>query len=112
MCAGTASNLVLQNTHQADGDAVQIAMSDSMRHFAIVQATFTASTNAGALSLQVRRGSSIVERVRADQNGVGLNGVVPVPRAPAIPSPASDTSGTKAAIDAIRSALTNLGVTL
>jgi hypothetical protein len=110
--AGVASNLVLQNTHQADGDRAQIAMSDSVRHFAVLQATFTSSANAGALSLQVRRGSTLVERVRVDQNGVGLNGVAPVARAPAIPSPSSDTAGTKAAIDAIRTALTNLGVTL
>jgi hypothetical protein len=82
-----------------------------MRHFAILQATFTASANAGALSMQVRRGSTLVERVRVDQNGVGLNGVAPVARAPAIPSPSSDSAGTKAAIDAIRTALTNLGVT-
>jgi hypothetical protein len=110
--AGLASSLVLQNTHQADGDRVQLAMSDSVRHFAVIQGIFTSSANAGAVSVQVRRGSSLVERLRVDQNGVGLNGVPPVARAPAIPSPASDTTGTKAAIDAIRTALTNLGVTL
>ena len=110
--AGTASSLVLQNTHQADGDGVMLAMSDAVRHFAVLQATFTASANAGALSLRVRRGSALVERVRVDQNGVGLYGVPPVARAPAIPSPSSDTVGTKAAIDAIRTALSNLGVTL
>jgi hypothetical protein len=110
--AGVASSLVLQNTHQADGDGAMLAMSDAVRHFAVVQGVFTRSADAGALSLQVRRGSSLVERVRLDQSGIGLYGVPPVPRAPKISSPSSDTVGTKAAIDAIRTALTNLGVTL
>jgi hypothetical protein len=43
--------------------------------------------------------------------GLGINGNAPVGKAAAIASPASDTSGTKAAIDAIRVALTNIGIT-
>ena len=43
---------------------------------------------------------------------LGLYGVAPVVRAPSIPSPTSDTVGTKAAIDALRTAVFNLGITL
>ena len=42
---------------------------------------------------------------------VGFLGAAPVARAAAITTPTSDTVGTKAAIDAIRVALTNIGIT-
>jgi hypothetical protein len=43
--------------------------------------------------------------------GLGLNGVVAVGKAAAIPSPASDAAGSKTAIDAIRAVLTAVGLT-
>lgn len=43
---------------------------------------------------------------------VGLNGNTPVAKAAAIATPTSDTVGTKEAIDAIRVALANIGITL
>ncbi len=50
--------------------------------------------------------------IRINSTGVGLNGNAPTAKAATIATPTSDTVGTKAAIDAIRVALTNIGITL
>ena len=49
---------------------------------------------------------------RFSSSTLGLYGATPVAQAAAIATPASDTSGTKTAIDAIRAALTAIGITL
>jgi hypothetical protein len=49
--------------------------------------------------------------IRATETGVGFNGVAPVAKAAAITSPAAEAAALKTAVDAIRVALTNVGIT-
>jgi hypothetical protein len=49
--------------------------------------------------------------VRVSESGVGFNGVTPVAKAAAITSPAATAESLKTAVDAIRVALTNVGIT-
>lgn len=49
--------------------------------------------------------------LRVSETGVGFNGAAPVAKAGAISSPAAELAALKTAVDAIRVALTNVGVT-
>lgn len=49
--------------------------------------------------------------LRVSETGVGFNGAVPVAKASAISSPAAELAALKTAVDAIRVALTNVGIT-
>lgn len=50
-------------------------------------------------------------RLEISATGVGLNGNAPVAKAAAIASPTADSAALKTAVDAIRAALTNIGIT-
>jgi hypothetical protein len=49
--------------------------------------------------------------LRVSETGVGFNGAAPVAKASAITSPAAELASLKTAVDAIRVALTNVGIT-
>lgn len=49
--------------------------------------------------------------LRVSETGVGLNGAVPVAKASAISSPAAELAPLKTAVDAIREAIKNVGIT-
>lgn len=63
------------------------------------------------LNIKLQPSGGAGTQLVVNSTGTGINGNTPVPKAAAILTPLSDSIGTKAAIDAIRLALTNLGVT-
>jgi hypothetical protein len=55
--------------------------------------------------------ASGAERIKVDGTGIGFYAVAPVARAAAIASPTADVAALKTAVDALRVALTNIGIT-
>ncbi|GGH93721.1 hypothetical protein GCM10007170_15250 [Arthrobacter liuii] len=72
----------------------------------------TADTLAGGVDAAPTYTTGVEVKNVSGATQIGLYGAAPVPRAAAIATPTSDTVGTKAAIDAIRAALTGIGITL
>ena len=68
---------------------------------------FFETNGAGGIFLRPGAGNKLV----CNSTGVGLNGATAVARAAAIPSPAADVTELKTAVDLIRTALTNIGIT-
>lgn len=56
--------------------------------------------------------SGATPRLQSSPVGVGLNGNGPTAKAAAIASPTADAAALKTAVDAIRVALTNIGITV
>jgi|GEM_PF-4712971 len=80
--------------------------------------TFLTGTAQGDSGLNAASGktfhlgvSGAASFVRVNATGVGFNGAAPVVKASAISSPAAESAALKTAVDAIRVALTNVGIT-